>query len=271
MHFNIWVDKLFELMQKLCHPDGRKSCAACCGLYNFLDHSRQTLQRLLFATRALFSLYPLTEEGLRAYSKRARELFPSPPLCQEVYICEFLGFVDPEGRLPGCLIHPELHGGLDLRDVSFYGKGLCEGHLCLGHYYLNEDEKAIIIELLDDWYLYGLLVTDIDYVKGILGLLADKVGEALKPRHLAIGVVREGLLGLFELKRSWPFKDKRPRLGKYWFSYGEYRIAHPWDGAWDRVLGCLETDPSMWKEAGDYLLDLLTKTAQRISKALGGS
>lgn len=205
-----------------------------------------------------------------AYREKAKELFSSPPLCEEVYRCEFLGFIDPEGRLPGCLIHPELHDGLDFRYLSFYGKELCERHLCLGHYYLNEDERTMVVELTEDWYLYGLLVTDIDYVKGILGLLADLVGRTLRPKDLTIKAIREELSRSFQLKESWPFKDRRPRLGKYWFSYGEYRIDHPWDDPWDRVLGCLETDPYLWEEAKAHLLKVLRGASQRISEALGG-
>lgn len=181
-----------------------------------------------------------------------------------------MGFVDSEGRLPGCLIHPELHGGRDLRDLSFYGKELCQEHLCISHFYLNEEEKEIVIRAIDDWYIYGLVVTDIDFVKGTLELLADQLGMVLRPKDLTIGAIKEELRRLFTLKELWPFKDRRPRLGKYWFSWGDYRIARPWDDPWDRVLGCLETDSSLLKEAKVYLLKVLKRAFQGISTALGG-
>lgn len=228
------------------------------------------MQGLLEERRKLFSSFSLNEEDLKAYRIKAKELLQQPPLCDEVYRCEFLGFIDAEGRLPGCLIHPELHGGRDLRDLSFYGKELCQGHLCISHFYLNEEEQEIVVRAVDDWYIYGLVVTDIDFVKGILGLLADTLGMALKPKHLATEAIRDELTGLFTLKELWPFKDGRPRLGKYWFSWGEYRIDHPWDDPWDRVLGCLETDPSLWEEAKVHLLKILKGASKRISNALGG-
>ena len=38
----------------LCQPNGAKSCGACCGLYNWQDHSRGTVNSLLRRRTSLF-------------------------------------------------------------------------------------------------------------------------------------------------------------------------------------------------------------------------
>jgi hypothetical protein len=45
----------------LCQPDAGKSCGACCGLYNYVDSSREALT-----------------QRLRARTKRFRELVKTP-------------------------------------------------------------------------------------------------------------------------------------------------------------------------------------------------
>lgn len=227
-----------------------------------MDHSRQALTRLLAARTRLFRRHPLTPEGLRAYRAAARRLEASPPLCAEILRCEFLGFVDEEGRRVGCLLHPALHGR-DLRDASPYGRQLCDQHLCPSHHYLTEDERRLVAGALDDWYLYGLVITDLDLVRESLRLVADRVGRAPSARDLQNERFRQALAEFFSLKERWPFRDRRPRLGKYWFSQGEYRVDHPADDPWERVLCSLETDRSRWREA----LEALRWQVERLAEA----
>ena len=216
----------------------------------------------------LFKRYPPNPEGLSAYRQRAQMLHHSPPLSREIYRCDFLGFVDEEERRVGCLLHPSLWGE-DLRDVSPYGRKLCAEHLCLSHTYLSEAEKGVVIRVLDDWYLYGLVITDLDFVRESLRILADGIGHAVKPQHLE-PTLRDALRRFFSFKEHWPFKDSRPRLGKYWFSEGEYRLDHPWDDPWDRILGCLETAPSLWEEAKVYLKHYMGKLIETFLRILEG-
>jgi len=249
----------------LCHPDERKSCGACCGLYNYLDHSRKALEHLLEERTRLFWQHPLTPEGLKAYREKAQRLHHSSPLCTEIIRCEFLGFVDEGRRRVGCLLHPALHGE-DLRDASPYGRELCREHLCPSHHYLTEGEQRLVAGVLDDWYLYGLVITDLDLVRDSLRLVADRLGQMPSSVDLRHDPFRRALAGFFSLKERWFFRDHRPRLGKYWFSEGEYRIDHPFDDPWDRILCCLETDPSRWKEA----LTVLERTIDRVVRSYPG-
>ena len=83
----------------------------------------------------------------------------------------------------GCLLHPAQNGGNDMRDVSFYGRELCDGHFCPSYHFLSRTEQRILLDLLDDWYLYGLCLTDIDLVKGYFRHLADSLGEMPPPER----------------------------------------------------------------------------------------
>ncbi len=92
----------------LCQPDNTKSCGACCGLYNFEDHQRTTLVSLLERrTRLFFS--PGEKPDVCLYRRKVKEFPPAPKLCETIYNCEFLGFVDRDSRRVGCLLHPLLH------------------------------------------------------------------------------------------------------------------------------------------------------------------
>ncbi len=219
----------------LCQPDGEKSCAACCGIYNFKDISRQSLtRRLRRNTRALErsrGTFParLTRHTRlhRSRDNGFRKRFST------LYNCEFVGFLDPERRLVGCLLHPEGNDGRDWRDFSFYGRELCEGHFCLSYYYLSVNEQKLVIDSISDWYLYGLVITDIDLVKGVIQALSDRIGETLPVEALRVPTVRSALLRFWTWKLFWPFRRKgTDHFGKYLFkgeNYEEIKIPyHRW-------------------------------------------
>jgi hypothetical protein len=233
----------------LCHPDPSKSCGACCGLYNWEDHSREALMPLLESRSELFfSLGRDPENFQKAY---AREIFsPNPKLLEEIHNCEFLGFLDGERKRVGCLLHPSVNEGRDLRDTCFYGKEICAGHFCPSHTHLNRAEQKSVLAALEDWYLYGLVVTDIDLVKEFFHHVQARLGDRLREERLEEKKVREALREFFGLKESWKFAAGRKRLGKYYFSHSEYQLARiEYEKNWrikpsrfDKILLSLESD-----------------------------
>jgi len=233
----------------LCQPDERKSCGACCGLYNFQDHSRATLHSLLQKRTWLFKSNPdkLEIESLRGQLKKLEQ---PPPLLKDIYNCEFLGFIDEDHKKVGCLLHPTLHQGIDLRQYSFYGSELCAGHFCLSYTHLTEIEKLAVREALDDWYLYGLVITDLDLVKEFFREVQARLGDCMRPEKFRKERARQALSAFFALKENWPFVAKENRLGKYYFSQGEYQIARlEYEKRWpikpsrfDKILISLSSD-----------------------------
>jgi hypothetical protein len=141
-----------------------------------------------------------------------------------IHNCPFIGFVDTERRRVGCMIHPLNHNGREMRDISLYGAEICNGHECPSYTYLTEAQKRGVAGVIDDWYLYGLVICDIDLVKEFFTILANLLGEEIRPELLARDKVREAALAFFSLKESWPFSSRQNRFGKYSFSISEYRL-----------------------------------------------
>ena len=77
----------------------------------------------------------------------------------------------------------------------------------------------------DDWYLYGLVITDIDLVKEFLKHVQNRLGDSVRPSRLKDFKVRRALQSFFRFKESWKFTASQNRLGKYYFSHSEYQIA----------------------------------------------
>jgi hypothetical protein len=219
----------------LCQPDDCKSCGACCGIYNYVDSSRQALETRLRRRTERFHSDVRRPEDLTAFSRAIRAGEDQTRRFDVIYCCEYLGFIDSEGRRIGCLLHPAQNGGIDMRDVSFYGRELCEGHFCPSYPFLSEAEKRILIDLLDDWYLYGLCITDIDLVKGYFRLLGDRLGETPAPNRFREEPVRKIAGRFFAFKLNWPFRSPDVnRLGRFYFDGSQYMI-RPIDYA---ALGC---------------------------------
>lgn len=210
----------------LCQPDAEKSCGACCGLYNWQDYSRKTVTEILCTRTGLFRYYFSKKEpkNLTLYQKEIKKRPHPPKMWNELFNCEFLGFIDEDRRRVGCLLHPMVNDGQDYRDHGFYGKELCLGHECPSNTHLNADERSLVIQTVDDWYLYGLMITDIDLVKDYYKHLRTRLGGSLKPRILSDPELIAMARDFFLLKENWEFR-KDGRFGKYAFSYGEYCLA----------------------------------------------
>lgn len=219
----------------MCQPGEGKSCGACCGLYNYADSREAALKSRLQRRTCLFRDTVRGREDLPVYTDRIRETEDLEKRFEVIYCCEYLGFIDSEERKVGCLLHPCQNGGQDLRDVSFYGKELCDGHFCPSYHYLSREESLALVHIIKDWYLYGLCVTDIDLVKGWFRLIADTVHEMPGSHKFAEGALQDISLRFFSLKRTWPYRSRETnRFGKYYFDGAQYMI-RPIDYA---AFGC---------------------------------
>jgi len=211
----------------LCQPDSSKSCGACCGLYNYRDSSRESLVRRLRSRTALFHDI-LNESGdAPAFSEEVKHREEGEKIYDVIYCCEFLGFLDKAEKRVGCLLHPCQNGGRDLRGASFYGRELCDGHRCPSYHYLTQEEQRTLVTAIDDWYLYGLCITDIDLVKEYFRLLCEAIADSMDSERFCDGTLQETIRRFFSLKISWPFRAPGTnRFGKYWFDGSQYMIAH---------------------------------------------
>ena len=210
----------------LCQPDACKSCGACCGLYNYADSTRKSLTGRLRRRTGLFREKVKGPTDLKPFSELIRGTEDNARIYEVIYCCEYLGFIEGEKKV-GCLLHPYQNNGADLREVSFYGRELCDGHFCPSYYYISPAEKKALLNIIDDWYLYGLCVTDIDLVKDYFRLISEEVGEMPHPETFLIKGVKAAALAFFQLKTAWPFRsDAANRFGKYYFDGSQYMIHH---------------------------------------------
>lgn len=210
----------------LCQPDACKSCGACCGLYNYADSSREALTVKLRDRSNLYRETVRSPANLKAFSHTVKEREPDEKLYEAIYCCEYLGFLDDDERRVGCLLHPLQNGGVDMRDVSFYGVELCNGHFCPSYHFISRKEKQAMITIIDDWYLYGLCITDIDLVKEYFRCVGEGICEAVRPSRLT-DRLKDIAIDFFSLKTSWPFRSPDTnRFGKYYFDGSQYMISH---------------------------------------------
>jgi len=211
----------------LCQPREGISCGACCGLYNHADSRAETLRPQLRARTALARemrggdpMWP------KAYGERVRAAEPAGRIYETIYTCEFLGYVDDGERRVGCLLHPLMNDGRDLRHHSFYGQELCAGHFCPSYTYLTEAEQRAVVAACDDWYLYGIVVTDIDLVKDVFAHAERRLARPILGDVAERPAVARALGDVFRLRLDWPYRaGERPRFGKYYFAGEDYGIA----------------------------------------------
>ncbi len=209
----------------LCQPGDGKSCGACCGIYNYVDSSREALAARLRLRTERFHRDCRTAEDLAIFSRTIRAAEDQRRRFEVIYCCEYAGFLDRGERRVGCLLHPAQNSGVDRREASFYGRELCDGHLCPSHHFLSRSEKLILIDLLDDWYLYGLCLTDIDLVKEYLRHIADGLGGAPAPDRFRNPTVRAIARRFFSFKLTWPFRSPDAnRFGRFYFDGTQHMI-----------------------------------------------
>lgn len=210
----------------LCQPDETKSCAACCGIYNYVENGREDLARRFEYRGMLFSKARAGEITLEHYRDVVRHREDGRRIFKTIYSCEFAGFINAEKTRTGCMLHPMVTGGCDLRDKSFYGREICDGHFCPSYQKLTNKEASIVLAAVDDWYLYGSVITDIDFIKTFFSIVQNILGEEVSPAvtRTSPSLVRI-LKDYFSLKVSWTFRDlTKPRFGKYYFVGEEYDI-----------------------------------------------
>jgi hypothetical protein len=168
-----------------------------------------------------------------------------------VRVCPLLGFLDEGETRVGCLGHPAATGGPDLRDCGTYDAGICETFLCPSHAWLTEEEAALAEATSGDFHLYGLVVTDVPFLRAALGAVADRVGARVELRHLVHPPFRAALRELLALKEELapgsdglfgafaPGDDGEPVPRRIDYAAMGRGSASPYDA----ILTCVGADP----------------------------
>lgn len=239
----------------LCQVNDQVSCGACCGLYNVPVASRNALVQLLKARTRQFRRTPRTVEAIFRFKRDVEQRERQDRPMREFHHCPFLGLIGPRGKTVGCLLHPEGTGnnGMDFRSLSYYGGMTCHIYFCPSTRLLPLRYKQILRNVLDDWYLYGLIVTETKLLKSFFEELEARVNRPLYLEDFAAHrASREALKHLFLLRVSWPFRSSgNHRLANYFFNdhlYARPPIAPAVPGGaisrYRLILQELETDPT---------------------------
>jgi len=186
----------------LCQPDNRKGCAWCCGLYNVRESGRGELTCRLRRRTERFSRAPRTVDGVLRYAGETKGEERLELVDPKFYSCEFVGFLNGDETRVGCLLNPQSpgNGGVDWRGLSFHGGAACSGFFCRACRELTEGEQEIIIGTVDDWCLYGCLLSDVDYIKSAFRSVGEALGRPLDSERMLQPDARNMLLTFFRAK-----------------------------------------------------------------------
>ncbi|MFO7707351.1 MAG: hypothetical protein R6V84_04195 [Desulfobacterales bacterium] len=194
----------------LCQVDDTVSCGACCGLYNCAGASRERLQQLLAGRTEQFAGVPRSADGIDEFRVRTERREHGERPYADFYACPFLGLIGPRRSRPGCLLHPLADGnaGIDYRGLSFYGGLACRDYFCPSHRNLPAAHKAAVQSACEEWYLYGLVITEERLLAALFEAIESRLDRPLAPADVAAGrPAREALAELFALKLSWPHRS----------------------------------------------------------------
>jgi hypothetical protein len=226
------------------------SCGACCGLYNRRDPGRAGVgAELARRTEALRGV-PRTAEAFRAAAAALAADGPAP-LFPSVRVCPLLGFLDGAGTRVGCLAHPAATGGPDLRDCGVYDVKICDGFFCPSFAWLSEEEAALAEAASGDFHLYGLVVTDVPFLRAALAAVAALAGARVEERHLAASPFRSALRRLLALKEELAPGSEGlfgafapgPRDGEPVPRRIDYAALGRGPSPYDEILTCVGADP----------------------------
>lgn len=187
----------------MCQVSEGISCGACCGLYNMENISRKNIDNILTNRSLLFESVTRDMTGFMNYeldiSKLESQVNPYP----DFHHCPFVGFMGDKIKTVGCLLHPLAKGnnGVDYRGISYYGGMACKGYFCLTCKKLTPRYKKIVRCVINDWYLYGLIVTEWE----MLNCLFSEIEQIIK-RELIVEEIEKSAFLKSEIMAFWTLK-----------------------------------------------------------------
>jgi hypothetical protein len=264
----------------LCQVSATVSCGACCGLYNLPKLSRENLDMLLAKRTQAFAAVARSEEAIYEFKRRNKGPHRLSRPFPGFHHCPFLGLLGVEKSRVGCLLHPAAPGnnGIDYRSYSWYGEQACRSYFCPATQKLSPVYQAIVKETIDNWFDFGLLVTEHALVTAYFQEVESRLGRPVAVRDyrrdsLAADAFRE----FAALKWHWPYRrDDVPGPCNFIFENGLYPRPGILRGTQDippspyeKILGELDAGFASAQEiaAADQVLDeLFLKTVRAITQ-----
>jgi hypothetical protein len=236
------------------------------------------LETLLAQRTESFVAVPRTENEIFAFKRknhgphRLSRPFPG------FHHCPFLGFIGGTKKRVGCLLHPSVPGnnGVDYRSLSWYGEQACQTYFCPSTHKLPSVYQSILIQTIDSWYTFGLIVTEHALLIAYFKEIETRLGRPVVVGDYVNNIKAADALNEFaELKTNWPYRrDDCPGPCNFFFENGLYprpdfllAIPTSWPSSYKEIFRELDSGFSSEKEIieGCRLLDnLFVKTQQAI-------
>jgi hypothetical protein len=261
----------------LCQVSDTVSCGACCGLYNVPDASFNALSRMLRQRSLIFSTLPRTMDAILDFGQTKTAHLGVLPM-PEFHHCPYIGFIGNDFNRVGCLLHPLGQGnaGVDYRGLSHYGSMTCNMYFCPTHRNLPNDFKQILRDLAEDWYAYGLMISEPVLLGAIHEEILGRVATSyIDPEQACQPENRPIWTELFALKTRWPYRAANQPWAGYLFNdglypkpavdYGNTAAEYSRFNTLFRELHSHFTSPAALKAAEDYLDRLLDDLAATIA------
>jgi hypothetical protein len=258
----------------LCQIDETVSCGACCGLYNLADASRQTLNELLSERTDTFISLPRDMNAILDFGRKIEtQTFTGRPF-PDFHHCPYIGLIGSEKSRVGCLLHPlnSINRGIDYRGLSYYGGLACAVYFCPSSRLLSPALKTMIIEAVDDWYDYGLVITEEKLIRRFISRIENTLGRCLTEKDLRQNSRYPEILKTFlTLKQNWPYR-RRPDAGpcNYFFNDNRYHKppvdyktipkTSPYDDIFRELMSAFDSPESL-KAAENFIRDLIDRLA----------
>jgi hypothetical protein len=156
----------------------------------------------------MFRSIPRSVRALMDFEAIIRRDEDDSPLEESIHVCEFAGFLDADRRIPGCMLHPCAPGnnGVDLRGMCHYGSMACKTFFCPAWENMDALHREILVRSIDDWHLYGLVITDTNFVRSLFGILEESLGRLTDADRLLTGETGLIFKEMISWKDTWPFK-----------------------------------------------------------------
>jgi hypothetical protein len=195
-------------------------------LYNLPNLAREDLELLLLKRSEDFISVPRTEDSIYEFKRKNKGPQRLSRPFPEFHHCPFLGLIGREKSRVGCLLHPDAPGnnGADYRSLSWYGIQACRTYFCPATHKLPTIYQSILLQAIDDWYIYGLIVTEHALVTAYFKEMEFRLK---RPIMVSDYTQNTGVVAAFrefaELKIKWPYRSANfPGPCNYFFENSLY-------------------------------------------------
>jgi hypothetical protein len=208
----------------LCQVSESVSCGSCCGLYNVANFSRDALVNTLEKRTYEFSRISREVSEIIRFGEMVCQQIRNNQPFREFHHCPFVGLIGNELSRVGCLLHPMAEGntGTDFRGLSYYGGMACRIYFCSVNRHLPERIKKIVRACFDDWYAYGLIITESSLLAAIFQEIETRLENPVYLDMISPEALSK-IYRLLTLKLNWRFRSPQWPIVNYFFEDRKYR------------------------------------------------